>query len=458
MLKKQFKKLRKKHNKYNKKIKIYKRNELFYENIKKYLHELKYIYKLLYISILIIALVLIYKRYKEKTAEIVKIPKKEDILKEYYFDSLQNSFSKAKYFLEQCLNGNLINNKTLFKYSDKPLISVVIPIYNCQNFITRAMRSVQNQNLLNIEIILVNDVSTDNTLSILEEFNKDDPRIKIINNKKNMGILYTRSIGVLSAKGKYIFPLDNDDMILDKDILSVIINIAKEGNFDIIEFKGIETNDGTNILNNGLRNTKYSNHKLNLVLFQPELSDFYMKGGSKINDEEILSLFIWCKIIKRSAYTKALNLLGEEKYSRFMISHEDNIAMIILFSTANSYKFVGKYGLLHIKRKNSSFFLADEIQMSVRNLYIADVAIDFLKKTNEHRKVIPHLIYKFLTAKNLEAVLNANEYYKNLLFSCLDRAINSDFYYKEYINEIINKVRKLTFINYPNIKRKVFLC
>ena len=320
------------------------------------------------------------------------------------------------------------------------------------------MRSVQNQNLLNIEIILVNDVSTDNTLSILEEFNKDDPRIKIINNKKNMGILYTRSIGVLSAKGKYIFPLDNDDMILDKDILSVIINIAKEGNFDIIEFKGIETNDGTNILNNGLRNTKYSNHKLNLVLFQPELSDFYMKGGSKINDEEILSLFIWCKIIKRSAYTKALNLLGEEKYSRFMISHEDNIAMIILFSTANSYKFVGKYGLLHIKRKNSSFFLADEIQMSVRNLYIADVAIDFLKKTNEHRKVIPHLIYKFLTAKNLEAVLNANEYYKNLLFSCLDRAINSDFYYKEYINEIINKVRKLTFINYPNIKRKVFLC
>ena len=452
MLKKQFKKLRKKHNKYNKKIKIYKRNELFYENIKKYLHELKYIYKLLYISILIIALVLIYKRYKEKTAEIVKIPKKEDILKEYYFDSLQNSFSKSKYFLEQCLNGNLINNKALFKYSDKPLISVVIPIYNCQNFITRAMRSVQNQNLLNIEIILVNDVSTDNTLSILEEFNKDDSRIKIINNKKNMGILYSRSIGVLSVKGKYIFPLDNDDMLLDKDILSVIINIAKEGNFDIIEFKGIETNDGTNILNNGLRNTKYSNHKLNLVLFQPELSDFYMKGGSKINDEETLSLFIWCKIIKRSTYTKALNLLGEEKYSSFMISHEDNISMIILFSTANSYKFVGKYGLLHIKGKNSSFFLADEIQMSVRHLYTVDVAIDFLKKTNEHRKVIPHLIYKFLTVKNLETVLNANAYYKKLLFSCLDRVINSDFYYKEFIGEIINKVRKLTFINYPNIK------
>ena len=42
------------------------------------------------------------------------------------------------------------------------------------------------------------------------------------------------------------------------------------------------------MLNNGLRNTKYSNHKLNLVLFQPELSDFYMKGGSKINDEEII--------------------------------------------------------------------------------------------------------------------------------------------------------------------------
>ena len=60
---------------------------------------------------------------------------------------------------------------------------------------------------------MVNDFSTDETLSMVEEFQKEDPRIKIINNQKNMGILYSRSIGALSAKGEYIFPLDNDDML-----------------------------------------------------------------------------------------------------------------------------------------------------------------------------------------------------------------------------------------------------
>ena len=56
----------------------------------------------------------------------------------------------------------------------------MIPIYNCKNFITRAIRFVQNPNLLNIEIILIDDATTDNTLSLLEKFNKDYPRIKII--------------------------------------------------------------------------------------------------------------------------------------------------------------------------------------------------------------------------------------------------------------------------------------
>ena len=442
----------KNYNIYRRKILYNKKNYIKLKQIKNSLCNSNFIFKQLYIIILIIAFIQISKRNKKNVIEIIEIPKKEDIYKEYHFDSLYESFNKAKDFLNQCLNGNLINDKTLFKSSEEPLVSVVIPIYNSKDFITRAIRSVQNQNLLNIEIILIDDVTTDGTLSLLEEFNKDDQRIKIIKNKKNMGILYSRSIGVLLAKGKYIFPLDNDDMILDKDILTAFVNISKDGNFDIIEFKGVETNDGINILNHGIRNTEFSNHQLNLILFQPELSDFFIKTGSKITDREFISKFIWCKIIKTNIYTKALNLLGEERYSRYMLAHEDFIALVILLSTANSYKFVGKYGLYHIRRANGSFFLTDEIQMSVRELYLADVAIDFMKKTNEHKKLIPHLIYKFLNVNNLEKVLNMNEYYKKLLYSCLDRVLNSDFYSKEFINEIINKGKNLTFIDYPAFK------
>ena len=74
---------------------------------------------------------------------------------------------------------------------------------------------------------------------MVEKIQKEDPRIRIVKNKKNMGILYSRSIGALNAKGKYIFPLDNDDMFLDKDVFQTISNIADKGDFDLVEFKGV---------------------------------------------------------------------------------------------------------------------------------------------------------------------------------------------------------------------------
>ena len=87
--------------------------------------------------------------------------------------------------------------------------------------------------------IIVDDYSNDDTISFLEELQKEDPRIKIIRNQRNMGTLYSRSIGVLSAKGEYIFSLDNDDIFLNNDLFSTIYKIIKNDGFDIIEFNGI---------------------------------------------------------------------------------------------------------------------------------------------------------------------------------------------------------------------------
>ena len=67
----------------------------------------------------------------------------------------------------------------------------------------------------------------------------NDKRIKLINNKKNMGTLYSRSIGVLKAKGKYLFPLDNDDMFFDDDVFNIVYNEAYNFNYDIVCFKTI---------------------------------------------------------------------------------------------------------------------------------------------------------------------------------------------------------------------------
>ena len=78
---------------------------------------------------------------------------------------------------------------------------------------------------MDIDIVIVNDYSSDNTSNIIEQIKKEDKRIRLINNKKNFGTLYTRCIGTLAAKGKYIFPLDGDDMFLDKDIIRNIYNL-----------------------------------------------------------------------------------------------------------------------------------------------------------------------------------------------------------------------------------------
>ncbi len=362
--------------------------------------------------------------------------------KEYIFESLNESFKNSKSFLNKTLEGILINELDDFKLSEKPEVSAICPIFNSQNFITRTINSIQNQNLLNIEIILVNDFSTDNTLSIIDKLQRGDRRIKIINNKKNMGILYSRCIGTLSAKGKYIFSIDNDDMFLNSDVFSTVNKIANEGNFDIVEFKGILSKISDNILNSQIRDIHLSNKKLNLFIQQPELSDFPIKIGKNFGEFRLNSIYLWSKCIKTNIYQKAINKLGKEKYSRYMLIFEDLVAMIILFNTANSYKFIGKYGIFHFERRGSGGTLATKIQNNLMALYWIDVAINFSK----------NIIYRALNLKFLDKIIITSKKYREILFSCLNKVLNSDCYSLHLKKKITKKVQSLKFINYHFLK------
>ena len=123
------------------------------------------------------------------------------------------------------VNENYIfDNNTIYNLTYEPKLSVVIPINNKENIINRTIKSIQNQNMDKHEIILVNDYSSDNTLFVIKNIQNFDSRIKIITNKKNMGTLYSRCIGTLSSKGKYILPLDNDDIYLYKYAFDDIYN------------------------------------------------------------------------------------------------------------------------------------------------------------------------------------------------------------------------------------------
>jgi glycosyltransferase involved in cell wall biosynthesis len=263
-----------------------------------------------------------------------------DIYCEEKFPNMLNSFNHSKNFLKKCING-MLNNITIIK-TEKPKISAIMTFYNNRKTISRAIKSIQNQNISDIEIILINDFSTDNSLSIVENIQKNDSRIKIINNKKNMGTLFSRSIGVFSSKGKYIFHLDGDDMFLDEDVFSTIMNIAEKGGFDIVSFKCIYLGYGNNILTNQINDNYLNFHYDNKVLFQPDLGVYPVKPGKTKGKYKVIENFLWSKCIKTDVYQTTLNKIGKERYSRYMRYEEDRTVLYALFNVAESMKFVGK--------------------------------------------------------------------------------------------------------------------
>jgi glycosyltransferase involved in cell wall biosynthesis len=101
---------------------------------------------------------------------------------------------------------------------DKPLVSVYIPTYNRVQLLTRAVNSVLNQTYENIELIVVDDCSTDGTVQFLEKLTKKDSRIKYFQNEQNSGACVSRNKAIMEAKGEFITGLDDDDYFLSNRI------------------------------------------------------------------------------------------------------------------------------------------------------------------------------------------------------------------------------------------------
>jgi len=233
--------------------------------------------------------------------------------------------------------------------------------------------------MLDIEIILVNDASTDNTLKIIEELKKEDPRIEIINNEKNMGILYSRCIGALNANGKYIVTLDHDDLFFDDDVFEEIYEEAEKENFDIISFMFIDIKDlyGTiNEMRDGLKAIK----KDVLIVKQPELSYFPFFRDERYR---FVDVSIWGKLYRSEKYKEAVNLLGEERYSVYNAFNEDQIALFAICIVSKSYKYVRKYGLFHTIGHKSALNRAKIKHIHKMKIFFIEEIFDLSKNENK---------------------------------------------------------------------------
>lgn len=114
-----------------------------------------------------------------------------------------------------------------------PKVSVIIPVYNVETYLCECLESVLNQPLTDIEIICVNDGSTDGSPAILEEYAAKDNRVKVIN-KPNSGYGHTMNVGMDAATGEYIGIVESDDYV-KQDMYETLCNIAAEQDLDLIK-------------------------------------------------------------------------------------------------------------------------------------------------------------------------------------------------------------------------------
>ena len=207
-------------------------------------------------------------------------------------------------------------------------VSVIIAAYNIQEYIGRCIESCINQTLEDIEIIVVNDGSTDKTLDIINKY--DDSRIKVIN-KKNEGLIEARKSGFNVANGEYILFVDGDDWI-KLETLSILYNATKEKNYDMICYKWVwKYDDGTE--EKGWDTNKIRAENSNLL-------DILFEGNINHN--------IWSKFIRRNF------IIDNNIEFPSGFSYGEDLAFTYTLAIYKpSYKVIDEYLYYYYKRKGS---------------------------------------------------------------------------------------------------------
>lgn len=295
-------------------------------------------------------------------------------------------------------------------------ISVIIPVYNVEKYLKQCIESVLNQTYENLEIILIDDGTKDNSGIICDDYSKKDNRIKVVH-QKNMGLSGARNTGLKIATGDYISFIDSDDFI-DNKMFEVMILALKENNADIVECGTIFCNEiGEYIKENTINNIRtYKNEE--------QIKELLTTGD--------ITTTSWGKLYKRELFKNFEFPLG--KY------HEDT------FTT---------YKLLHLSQKttilNKGFYHYRQVDGSIMNSSFKLKHLDSIEATLERSKFIE---------KNYSQYKKYD--YANIVYSCCkvyERILLSDFYDKKIIKNLQILIRKylIYFLLYSKSKKSTKL-
>ena len=335
----------------------------------------------------------------------------------------------------------------------KDKISIIIPVYNSEQFIDKCLNSIINQTYQNLEIICINDGSTDNSLTVLNKYQKKDKRIKIID-KKNAGVSAARNDGIKLSTGEYVTFVDIDDW-LELDAIEALYNTIKKENVDVVR--------GNYCITKNLNNESISNKgKLyNLKNKKIDISD--LKNSKTVIDKIIngkIQCYVWLLFIKKEIIK---NMHFKEEIN-FM---EDTIFYQELMNQINSIYFLDKVTYHYYYNPNS---LSRAKELYIKNMYILiDVHKSINKIINEGKfyskeriiKLNNRFLYLILnyfyyiyhsTNKNKKEVIN--EINKILKHKYIQELIKNSkikklpLYLRIFITPVINKKYKLLFTLY----------
>ena len=298
-------------------------------------------------------------------------------------------------------------------------ISVFLPIFNKEKYLKRSIGSIQKQTLKDIEIIAVNDGSTDNSLYILKNLSRKDSRIKIINNKKNKGLLYSRAMGILNSKSEYLMNLDPDDELNYQNSLKFLYNKALKSKVDFITFLILYLPD----------KIKYSfNSYCNKIIVQPELFE------NAFEQNNLKDYFITNKLIKKGLLLKVFSIFKNKIFGNMWNYHEDNIWSVLLHKYAKSALHINKVIYYYYKNYESVSMNKGNILELENLLYRQEMYKEIFNNKNEE---------KYLISGYLELLKIFNN--------------NTNFFILKKNNEIKNKIiiKSYEVINNYNITKAI---
>lgn len=292
------------------------------------------------------------------------------------------------------------------------LISIIIPVYNSEKYLSNCLESVLNQTYNDLEIILVDDASSDSSGTICDEYSSKDKRVKVIHHKKNKGLSLSKYDGYKLATGEWISFIDNDDLIT-KFMYAELSELASQNNeAEIICLAG-EDIDSQNI------NTRIDSINPNIITFNTDiirkvdgLTACRLLYGNVPEKDTIKGIYsaTWGKIIKRSLFDNALDKTIKFKDRLYWIFLEDVLFIPICMQMANQVIISNKVCYLHrMSEANLSASIKpseyhyetisanDIIQDYYRSSSLEDVADNMLKGLLLNLQSVWYKVYRFET-------------------------------------------------------------